>query len=398
MNRPTVVVIGAGVTGLSTAYHLARRDYGKIIVVDKGEVGSGSSSRAAGIITGLLWAEAGVEARKKSLALFRDLSNELDGYRFQDVGALNLFDPASWPEREQLLPMYDKIGAQYEILTPQQIEHRWPMLKVDESYTGLFDPLGGYSEPHEYIPALVKKLHELGVEIRERTPVTDVIIRNGQVTGVETANGMIQGDAVVCTVYAWTNVMLTRLGRTLPIKTFVHQRYITQPLPEPPLIPAINANPLLGYIRPAYGGRLLAGIETAERDEHRVNTADFQLDTLHAASHLKDDIKRNFSKLFPPLKNAEWESEKVGLITFCIDGEPLIGSLHELSNFYIATSFQSGGFAYNPVVGLLMAELVSDGKTFMDISSFSPERFDQPTVDSYLSATIQQQHAVRRRH
>src|SRR5919198_632754 len=98
MALATAVIVGGGVIGLSTAYHLARRKFGKVILLDKGPVGDGSSSRAAGIITGLLWSETGVVARKKSLELYRGLSQELDqyGYRFHHVGALNLFDEQSW--------------------------------------------------------------------------------------------------------------------------------------------------------------------------------------------------------------------------------------------------------------------------------------------------------------
>ena len=101
MALPTAVIIGGGVIGLSTAYHLARRKFGKVILFDKGPVGDGSSSRAAAIITGLLWSETGVMARKRSLELYRELSRELDGYRFHDVGALNLFDlqPADFYRR-----------------------------------------------------------------------------------------------------------------------------------------------------------------------------------------------------------------------------------------------------------------------------------------------------------
>ena len=99
MSASTTVIVGGGVIGLSTAYHLARKGYGHIIVLEKGPVGDGSSSRAAGIITGLLWSETGVLVRKVSLARFRELSHELDGYTFQEVGCLNLFDPQSWPDR-----------------------------------------------------------------------------------------------------------------------------------------------------------------------------------------------------------------------------------------------------------------------------------------------------------
>ena len=82
MNSSTVVIVGAGVIGLSTAYHLARKRFGRVIVLEKGPVGDGSSSRAAGIVTGLLWSETGVLARKRSLELYRELSEDLPGYRF----------------------------------------------------------------------------------------------------------------------------------------------------------------------------------------------------------------------------------------------------------------------------------------------------------------------------
>src|SRR5947208_11107263 len=109
------IIVGSGVIGLSTAYHLARKRFGKVILLEKGPVGDGSSSRAAGIITGLLWSETGVLVRKVSLARFRGLSHELDGYTFQEVGCLNLFDPQSWPDRAALLPLYDRLGAPFEI-------------------------------------------------------------------------------------------------------------------------------------------------------------------------------------------------------------------------------------------------------------------------------------------
>src|SRR5215210_8705751 len=116
MRSTTTVIIGGGVSGLSTAYHLARKDFGRIIVLEKGPVGDGSSSRAAGIITGLLWSETGVLARKISLARFPELSDELDGYQFQAVGCLNLFDPVGWAARTELLPLYERLGAPFEIV------------------------------------------------------------------------------------------------------------------------------------------------------------------------------------------------------------------------------------------------------------------------------------------
>lgn len=393
----TAVVIGGGVIGLSTAYHLARRHFGRIVVLEKGSVGDGSSSRAAGIITGLLWSETGVRARKLSLARFRELSQELEGYTFRAAGCLNLFDPASWPERAALLPLYERLGAPFEILDAGEMRRRWPDLRPRDEWVGLLDPLGGYSEPDEYIPALARKCRELGVEIREREQVTGFILRGGRVVGARTAAGDVEADAVVCTVYSWTNALLEQIGMRLPIKAFVHQRYVTAPLPAPLAIPAVNANPLGGYIRPA-GARLLVGVETADRAEFRIPSIDFQMAAVPTAPELKERARAGFTPYVPALEAAAWEFERVGLLTFSIDGEPILGPLGQLPGFYTGVAFHSGGFAYNPAAGQLLAEFVADDRTSVDMSAFSPDRFDPAETEQYLSTTIVQSGAVRRRH
>lgn len=398
----TTIIIGGGVIGLSTAYQLACKGFGKVILLEKGPVGDGSSSRAGGIITGLLWSETGVLARKISLALYRELSEDLPGYRFGDVGCLNLFDPPSWPERLRLLPLYDRLGAPYEILDAAEMHHRWPELTPAETDIGLFDPLGGYSEPEEYIPALAQRCRELGVEIREGQSVTGFVQRNGRVTGVTTAAGAIEGDAVVCTVHTWTQQLLTQLGWPAPFKAFVHQRYVSTPLSADisaaVKIPAINANPYNGYIRPARGHRLLAGGETAWREEFRTPSPEFHMAALAAPATVKDLLTTNLTPLVPRLGQTRWETEKVGLIAFALDGEPLLGPVAQLPGLYLGCAFHSGGFAYNPAAGLLLAQLVADGRTQIDIRAFSPDRFAVSEVADYLATTVAQEAAVRRRH
>ena len=398
MVSTTTVIIGGGVTGLSTAYHLARKGFGRIILLEKGPVGDGSSSRAAAIITGLLWSETGVRARKISLQLFRELSEDLDDYHFQSVGCLNLFDPASWPERAALLPLYERCGAPFEVLDVAEMRARWPDLHPADGYIGLYDPLGGYSEPDHYIPALARRCRELGVEIREQQQVQDIVLRGGSVAGVRTAAGTIAADAVVSTVYAWTNLLLERINVRLPVKAFVHQRYVTQPLAAALVIPAVNANPLGGYLRPSNGGRLLVGIESADRAEHRVDAPDFHLSALTAPATLKDQIRVNFTPYVPALGSVGWEIDKIGLLTFAIDGEPILGPVTQLPGLFVGVAIHSGGFAYNPVSGLLLAEFLADGRTRIDVSAFSPDRFDQLETERYLTETVAQKNVVRRRH
>lgn len=402
MTRPltTVVVVGGGVIGLSTAYHLAQKRVGKVILIEKGQLGDGASGRAGGIITGLLWTETGVAVRKIALDLYERLSTELavEGYRFQAVGCLNFFDHPSWLERKTLLKLYDEQQVAYEILSPAEIMKRWPSLAVSEELIGLFDPRGGYSEPHHYVPALARRCRDLGVEIREGTTVTGLRHASGRVSGVMTADGVIAADAVVSTVHVWTLQVLKALGRRLPIKSFVHQRYVTHPLPSSPVIPAINANPFGGYLRPAAGQRILAGGETPNRHQFEVPSLAFQMDELSAPESLPARLRTELSPLLPALASTTWETAHVGLLSFSVDGEPIVGQLPDLSHFFVGCAFHSGGFAYNPAAGLLLAELVADGQTTVNIDAFSPARFYAADTDAFLARDLAQKDAVQRRH
>jgi len=396
--KTTILVVGAGVIGLSTAYQLARDPACRVIVLEKDVCGAGSSSRAAGIITGLLWSETGVRARQKSLALFRELSHSLPGYRFRDVGCLNLFDDPALAQRQPLLPLYDRLAIPYEILDAAEMQRRWPSLQVPPGTTGLYDPLGGYSEPDEYLPALVAGVRAREVEIREGVQVTGFAVRDGRLAGVQTAEGEIGADAVVCTVHAWVLKLIEAIGAHLPIKTFVHQRYVTQPLAVPPSIPAINANPLGGYVRPSGAGALLVGVETPDRAEYRVASLDFQMTQVAAPPGLGDEAITRFSTLVPALAGATCRERRVGLIAFSLDGEPVLGPLPGPTGLYVGAAFHSCGFAYNPVAGLILSQLVLSGQSEIDVAAFAPGRFVPAEVDAYLGETVAQSQVFKRRH
>lgn len=399
MSTRTVVIIGGGVIGLSTAYQLARRRYGRIVLLEKGRLGEGSSSRAAGITSGLLWTETGVRARKIGLQLFRELGKTLPDYNYHDGhGCLNLFSPDLWPEREKLLPLYDRLGAPYHVLNADEIHRRWPEFHPPNDWIGLHDPPGGYSEPPEYIRALTRAARVLGVEIRENEKVTGFIRDGARLTGVQTAREKVPADAVVSTVHVWTLPVLDALAVRSPVKHFVHQRYVSAPVGSSLAFPPVNATPLGGYLRPAAGSRVLLGVETAEREEWRVQSTDFHMSQLAAPPGLREETVERFQSFFPRFKGMKWESEEVGLISFSVDGEPVLGPVAAVPGLFVGLAFHSGGFSYNPVAGLLLAEFVSEGKTSIDLAAFSPDRFSSQQVEAHLAVTLQQKHAVKRRH
>ena len=395
-----IVIAGGGVIGLSTAYHLAKSGEASVTLLEKQAVGDGSSSRAGGIITGHLWTKTGVEARKISLRLYRELSEELSayGYQYQAVGCLNLFAPADWPEREKLLPLYDTCDVPYEIIDAEEIRHRWPALRPKEDAIGLHDPLGGYSEPDDYVPALAQRCRELGVQIREGVTVTGFEKERDRVTGVCADDELIEADQVICTLHSWTNRLLAEVGKQLPIKSFVHQRYLTEPLAKATELPAVNANPYEAYLRPANGNRILVGGETPDRQELATPSVAFRMGELSAPSGFSDNLRDKVKPLLPLLERHAFKDEKVGLISFAMDGEPILGSVPELPGLFVGASFHSGGFGYNPVAGKLLAELATKGETELDIAAFSPARFSAAASDAYLDLRLQQKDAFSRRH
>lgn len=391
--------MGAGVTGLSTAYHLKRLGYGEVTIFEKDTIGAGSSSRAGGIATGLLWSRTGVLARKMALRRFRELSTELDGYVFHNEhGCLGLFSPELWPGREALLPLYDECDVPYQVLSAREIRRRWPQLNPPDDFRGVLDPLGGYSEPPEYLASLSARLRQLGVHIVEGVTVRELLVENGRAAGVRTDTGRVAADAVVVGNYSWILPLLATADLSIPAKTFVHQRYVSQPLDQPLAIPPVNADPYQGYIRPAYGGRVLLGTETPDRDDWKVSNFDFRLTEIEDDPSLLPAAIERFRDFLPVLATARWETRRVGLLSFSMDGEPILGPVGKVENLFVGVCFHSGGFAYNPATGFYLAEFVAKGAASLDLAAFSPDRFGAAETAAYLASTVPQRNAARRRH
>ena len=387
--RPqSVVVIGAGVTGLSTAFHLVEKGVERVVVVDKGSVGGGSSLQAGGIITMLMATETEVRARAISLDLFERFSRILDGYHFHQVGCLNLSVENASAKTSESREMWRRLGGQFDVLRGGEISERFPDLAAQETDIGVLDLRSGYSEPHRYIPALRAKLEDMDVEIRENEPVVGFDLRNDRVRGVVTEGGTIETDAAVCAVNAWTNHVLSLVGFRTPYKNFVHERFVTKPFPEPPRLPAVNDHILNGYVRPTDDNRLLLGTSVDNLGAYEMRGPDFDVSELEPHPDALPFLKENLVRRVPMMEGAEWDYHTVGLISLAHDVKPVIGPVPGVDGLFVGAHFHSGGFAYNPVSGLLIAEHVVDGGTSIDSEMYRPARFGSIDTDAFLAAPI----------
>ena len=398
-SRPqSVVVIGAGVTGLSTAFHLVEKGVERVVVVDKGSVGGGSSLQAGGIITMLLGTETEVRARAISLDLFERFSRILDGYQFHQVGCLNLVTEDVFSEAAPVRDMWRRLGGRFEVLRGGEISERFPDLAAVETDIGVLDLRSGYSEPHRYVPALRAKLEDMGVEIRENEPVVGFDIHGGRVRGVVTDRGTIETDAAVSSVNAWTDHVLSLVGFRVPYKNFVHERFVTRPFPEPPRLPAVNDHILNGYVRPTDDNRLLLGTSVDGLGAYEMRGADFDVSELEPHPDALPFLKEHLVRRAPMLAGAEWDYHTVGLISLAYDVKPVIGPVPGVDGLFVGAHFHSGGFAYNPVSGLLIAEHVVDGETSIDSEMYSPARFGTVDTDAFLAAPMMHDDMGRVRH
>ena len=398
-SRPqSVVVIGAGVTGLSTAFHLVEKGVERVVVVDKGSVGGGSSLQAGGIITMLLGTETEVRARAISLDLFERFSRILDGYQFHQIGCLNLVTEDVFSEAAPVRDMWRRLGGRFEVLRGGEISERFPDLAAVETDIGVLDLRSGYSEPHRYVPALRAKLEDMGVEIRENEPVVGFDIHGGRLRGVVTDRGTIETDAAVSSVNAWTNHVLSLVGFRVPYKNFVHERFVTKPFPEPPRLPAVNDHILNGYVRPTDDNRLLLGTSVDGLGAYEMRGADFDVSELEPHPDALPFLKEHLVRRAPMLEGAEWDYHTVGLISLAYDVKPVIGPVPGVDGLFVGAHFHSGGFAYNPVSGLLIAEHVVDGQTSIDSEMYSPARFGSVDTDAFLTAPIMHDDMGRVRH
>ena len=396
--RPkSVVVIGAGVTGLSTAFHLVEKGVERVTVVDKGRVGGGSSLQSGGIITMLMATPTEVRARAVSLDIFERFSRILDGYHFHQVGCLNLFTKAVFAQNSHQLEMWRKNGGQFDVLRGAEISERFPDLETTDGDHGVLDRRSGFSEPHHYVAALKAKLEDMGVEIRENERVVGFELRGDRVREVVTVAGSIESDAAVCAVNAWTNHLMSLVGCRIPYKNFVHERFVTKPFDNLPRLPAVNDHVLDCYVRPTDDNRLLAGT-SIDVSAYEMTGPEFQVGELQPHSDALAYIKSHLVNRTPLLEGADWDCYTVGLISLAHDVKPVIGPVPGVKGLYVGAHFHSGGFAYNPVSGLLLAEHVVDGGTSINTEMYNPARFGNVDINAFLATPVMHSEMGMTRH
>ena len=364
-----VVIIGGGVMGASTAYQLARRGVHPVIILERDQLASGSTSLSAGGIRYQFSSEANIRIMLESVPVFEHFAEEFDTeIDFRQDGYLFLATTEeTWTDFQANIALQQRMGVPVQLMSPDDIRELAPYLYLDDVIGGTFCPKDGYADPYSVAMGFAKKARELGVLIAEKTEVTDISVTGGRVTGVETPKGRIATPVVVNVTGAWAAQVGRMVGVDLPVKPYRRQVFVTHPFSAlPPRIPMIIDFEPSFYFRREGPGILMGMTDKDEPSSFNTNVDwDFLTEVVEKAVHRA-----------PVLEKAGFMRGWGGLYAVTPDDNPIIGKdIGRVEGFYCAVGFSGHGFMQSPAVGRILADLITTGNAGLDLSEFRLERF-----------------------
>jgi sarcosine oxidase subunit beta len=363
-----VAIIGGGIMGASTAYHLARRGCSSVVILEKDLLAQASTGLSAGGIRQQFSHPANIRLSQEAVRVFERFEEEFGvDMEFRQVGYLFLAQSEEvWEEFLTNVEVQRQYGVPVEALSPEEIKHRWPYLNVEDLRGGTFCGEDGYADPYMAAMGFANAARRMGVRIEEQTRVTSIRIEDGQVRGVETTRGPISAPVVVDVAGPWAGEVARMAGFDLPAAPYRRQVFMTQAfeaIPKPvPMI--LDIEPAF-YFRGEGPGVLMGMSDPDEPSSFNLNVDyAFMEQVIEAAIHRA-----------PILEDCEILRGWGGLYAITPDDNPIIGPLPGAEGLFCAIGFSGHGFQQSPTVGRILSELILDGRTDFDLSPFAHDRF-----------------------
>jgi len=365
-----VVIIGGGVIGLSIAYHLSQRKAGKIVLLEKGQLGEGSTSRCVGGIRTQFSTEINIRFSLESMKTFERFEEEFGvDPEFKRIGYLFLATTDQDVKVfQQNLILQEQFGIAVEWLHPDEIRRRFPYLKMDDILGGTFSPRDGYAGPSEVLSGFAGGAKRAGVRIYEGVEAKEILADKGKVTGVRTNGGEISSPVVVNAGGPYASLVAEMAGLRIPVKPLRRQVFVTAPFHLIDQAIPLTIDFHRGwYFRQEVDGFLLSG--PLDREPSFNTNTDYEAMV---------EASENAIYRVPALEKARIARGWAGLYEISPDNHAILGKVPGLEGFILANGFSGHGFQHSPAVGKVISELILDGEaTTLDISSLSIERFER---------------------
>ena len=371
-----VVIIGAGIHGLATAYYLAKQGITNIAVVDRWYMGSGGSGRNTAIIRSNYRTPEGIAFYDESVKIYEQLGAELNfNLLFSQHGHMTLAHNDTGVNGLRVRAENNELlGVDSRIIWPDEIQRLVPAMDVGKTsrypiLAALYHPPGGIIRHDAVVWGYARAADRLGVQIHPLTEVQDIDVEHGRVAAVHTSRGIIKTRTVVNATAGWCSTISKMVGVDLPVVTHPLQALVTEPL-KPFLDKIIVSATLHLYISQSDRGELVIGEEINPYSSYSSRSTLPFLE--QAASHVLE--------LFPCLKEVRILRQWAGLCDMTPDFSPIISTVDEVEGYVVDVGWGTYGFKAGPIAGKMTAELIATGRTPDLIYPFRLSRFREEAL------------------
>ena len=376
--RADVVVIGGGVMGLSTAYHLAAAGVRDVVLVEKADHGSGSTCKAAGGVRAQFSDVVNIELGLRSLRTFETFretfGQEID---LHQVGYLFLLDdPAHVAAFEANVALQNELGVPSRMIDVAEAKRLSPLIETDGLLAAAWGPQDGHCTPESVVLGYAGAARRAGARLFRGVEVSGIDRDGDRITAVRTSEGVIRTDTVVCAAGAWSASIGDMAGVDLPVEPLRRQIITTGPAPslDGDLPFTIDFSTSLYFHREGPG--LLVGM--SDPDE----TPGFKLGRDEEwLPRLGEAIERRA----PSIGELGIASGWAGLYEMTPDHNALVGEAPEVSRFLYATGFSGHGFLMGPAIGEVMRDLYLGRMPVVDVSALDVQRFARTDLHRELN-------------
>ncbi len=385
-DQAEIVIIGGGIYGANIAYHLAKYGRKDIVILEKGEIASGESSHAAGLVTQFATSQAMLKFRMYSIELYSELG------LFDHVGSLRVAS-----SKEQLLEMERSVsrakalGLDCEIISPDEALKIMPQISKENLYGGIYLPRDGQLDPYTTTTSMAKFAKDLGATIYTNTRVTGIkVSAQGNIERVVTDKGEIRCEIVINAAGLWAPRIAAMVGINIPTTPVDHQHIALKAVPGHEFThdtPCLRDPDNLVYMRQEQGGLVIGGYEPTPLARWIDGTP-----WEHGSKSFPGDFDQFEMLLEGAIRRLPF-LDKAGIITlvrhpgaYTPDCQPLLGPMPGVRGFWMAAGMSLNGYGGAGGMGKLMAEWIIDGEAPMDVYAYRATRFGNYYSDHVYAA------------
>jgi heterotetrameric sarcosine oxidase gamma subunit len=374
-----VVVIGGGIIGCSTAYHLTKLGVKDVLLLERKRLTSGTTWHAAGLVRAAQYTQNLARLSKYTIELYAGLEAETgQPTGFVQPGSISIAtNAARWEELLRGVGMLRSFGVAAEPITAREAREKWPLMNVDDVVGAVWYPRDGKCNPVDTTMALARGARMGGARIVENMPVTRILTERGRATGVETPAGVVKAEVVVNCTGMWARELGLTVGVDVPLQACEHFYIVTDPMEGmSPDLPVMRDMDHCAYFKEDAGKLLIGAFEPVAKPWALDGIPeDFEFGELpedfdHFAPILEDAMKR-----VPSLASVGIRKFFNGPESFSADGRYILGPAPDLEGFFVAAGFNSIGIQSGGGAGMALAHWIVEGAPPFDLWDVDIGRF-----------------------